>query len=176
MNRLYKWIAIMAAAVALAACGTGPRGTPALPAVLQPANEQAAFTLRATGVQIYECRAGAGGVLAWAFVAPEAELLETSGRRAGSHGAGPHWLALDGSRIVGSVKTRADAPAAGAIPWLLLSTRSDAGAGRFTNVTSIQRINTGSGVAPADGCSQAADAGKPVRVPYTADYVFFTAR
>lgn len=42
-------------------------------------------------------------------------------------------------------------------------------------VTNIQRINTTGGVAPAAGCASRDDAGKRARVPYTADYVYFTA-
>ncbi len=71
----------------------------------------------------------------WAFVAPEAELLDARGAIAGTHYAGPHWESRDGSKIVGSVTARADAPRADAIPWLLLSTRSVGGPGRFANVT-----------------------------------------
>jgi hypothetical protein len=40
-------------------------------------------------------------------------------------------------------------------------------------VTSIQRVATQGGVAPAGDCAQA---GAKARVPYSADYYFFTAR
>lgn len=40
---------------------------------------------------------------------------------------------------------RADAPSAAAIPWLLLSTASDGPPGAFSEVTSIQRVNTSGG-------------------------------
>src|SRR6185503_67311 len=67
-------------------------------------NETLAMVVPAKGVQIYECRP----------------------RRAkiGRHYAGPHWEASDGSKVLGTVRERADAPAAGAIPWLLLSAKS----------------------------------------------------
>lgn len=39
-------------------------------------------------------------------------------------------------------------------------------------VTSIQRVNTVGGVAPAAGCSSAT-AGTTARVDYAADYLFF---
>jgi hypothetical protein len=107
------------------------------------------------------------------FVAPEAELFDRAGKKIGRHYAGPHWESADGSRIVGAVKERADAPAAGAIPWLLLSARSVGSEGAFSKVTSIQRVATQGGVAPAGDCAQA---GARARVPYTADYYFFTAR
>ncbi|MCK7501756.1 MAG: DUF3455 domain-containing protein [Comamonadaceae bacterium] len=48
----------------------------------------------------------------------------------------------DGSRVVGTVKARADAPAAGAIPWLLLRHGPPAPTAPFSSVTSIQRVNT----------------------------------
>ncbi len=162
----------LAAAALAVACATPPAP---IPANLQPAGETAAFTLFARGVQIYECRAGtAGAAPAWAFVAPEAELFERGGGGpvVGTHGEGPFWRAADGSQIVGRVAARADAPAAGAIPWLLLSTLPSTNPGRMAPVSSVQRINTVGGVAPAGGCS-AAEVGKRARVPYTSDYVFF---
>ena len=136
-----------------------------VPANLQPANESLAQVVPAKGVQIYECRDAK-----WVFVAPDADLFDKAGRKIGTHYAGPHWEAADGSKVVGAVKARSDAPAAGAIPWLLLSTKSVAGEGSFSKVTSIQRVSTTGGVAPAGGC---AEAGAQARVPYTADYYFF---
>jgi hypothetical protein len=46
---------------------------------------------------------------------------------------------------------------------------------RMVAVTSVQRLNTEGGNAPATGCATPADAGKRVKQGYTADYVFFTA-
>ena len=43
----------------------------------------------------------------------------------------------------------------------------------MTHTTFIQRLQTTAGTAPASGCSVAADVGKQVLVPYTADYYFF---
>lgn len=148
----------------VAACA----GTVQVPDKLKPANESLSMIVPAKGDQIYECREAK-----WVFVAPEAELFDRAGKKIGRHYAGPHWESADGSRIVGAVKERADAPAAGAIPWLLLSARSVGPEGAFSKVTSIQRVATKGGVAPAGDCSQA---GAKARVPYTADYYFFTAR
>jgi hypothetical protein len=144
-----------------------------VPESIRPANERLTLTAAATGVQIYECRSAKAGGFQWTFVAPEATLFDQRGRVIGAHGAGPFWEATDGSRVVGQVKARADAPAAAAIPWLLLNTKSTAVAGSFSAVTSIQRINTAGGLAPTGGCDAAA-AGTTARVPYSADYVFFT--
>jgi hypothetical protein len=105
-------------------------------------------------VQIYQCRARKDqvGGFEWAFVAPN-----------------------DSSKVLGTVKERADAPAADAIPWLLLTAKSVGAQGSFGKVTSVQRVSTAGGVAPKAGCSQAT-AGTPARVGYTADYYFFTLR
>lgn len=151
---------------ALAACAS-------VPATLDPgAGHRELDLVAARGVQVYECRAAAGGA-AWAFVAPDAELLDRRGGRIGHHGAGPHWTALDGSRIDGAVAARADAPRIDAIPWLLLRTRSAGGPGRWAGVTAIQRIHTEGGLAPAKGCS-ADRIGQRASVPYRADYRLYT--
>jgi Protein of unknown function (DUF3455) len=150
----------------------------AVPDELKPAaKESMAMVVPAKGVQIYECRArkDAAAGYEWAFVGPEAELFDAHGKRIGRHYGGPHWEAADGSKIVGTLKERADAPAAEAIPWLLLAAKSVGPEGAFSKVTSIQRVNTAGGVAPRGGCSQAA-AGTPARIAYTADYYFFTAK
>ncbi len=154
--------------------------TPTIPANLEPAaTEQQALRLVAIGVQIYECKAIEGKPAAWAFVAPEADLFDTqSFKRVGKHYAGPHWEmsgGTDSSKVIGTVKQRAEATNIGAIPWLLLSTKSVGGAGQLERVTSIQRLNTVGGVAPETGCTQA-DMGKQSRVYYSADYVFFIAK
>ncbi len=73
------------------------------------------------------------------------------------------------------MKERADAPRSDAIPWLLLTSKSDGPAGSFSKVTSVQRVNTVGGIAPAAGCSQS-NAGTVGRISYTADYYFFTAK
>ena len=82
-------------------------------------------------------------------------------------------MAGDGSKIIGKLTSRADAPVPGAIPWLLLSTKSVGGRGEFSDVTSVQRIATHGGVAPAGDCPKT---GTRARVEYTADYYFFTGR
>jgi hypothetical protein len=155
-----------------------PRAKVEVPDKLKPgANESLAMIVPAKGVQIYECRAikDQAGAYEWAFVAPEADLFDTGGKRIGRHYAGPHWEAADGSKIVGALKERADAPAADAIPWVLLTAKSVGPEGSFSKVTSVQRVSTVGGVAPKGGCSQAA-AGKPARINYTADYYFFTRK
>jgi len=167
-------VCLAAAMMVLAAC-TGPLGSTAVPDTLKPEGQRLSERVGARGVQIYECRAlpNAAGTT-WAFVAPEAELLDARGAVSGKHYAGPHWEAADGSKIVGAVKARADAPQASAIPWLLLSAKSVGGPGRFANVTSVQRIHTVGGLAPAKTCDPST-LGAIERVPYTADYLLFSS-
>jgi len=178
--RTHPALALSLAAL-LAACASVPAPVPPvpapadddIPAALRPANgERAVSVLLAKGVQVYECRArkDAAGAAEWVFVAPEAELFDAAGRKVGKHFGGPRWESLDGSRLVGKVAAKADAPDAGDIPWLLLRTESEGRAGAFSQVSLIQRVNTVGGVAPpAAGCS-AAWIGRTERVGYQADY------
>ena len=167
-------------ALALSACASAQNAAPVanVPDNLKPsANESVAMVLAAKGVQIYECRQAKNGSDAyeWAFVAPEAELFDATGKKVGRHGAGPHWEAADGSKIVGTVKEQAQASQAGAIPWVLLTAKSVGAQGAFSKITSVQRVNTIGGVAPGAGCSQTA-VGTVARMPYTADYYFLAAK
>jgi hypothetical protein len=165
MKKMSMWMSIGL----LAAGSAGAQ----VPDALKPAaNEVLAFVVPAKGQQIYECRAGKTGALEWAFVGPEADLFDQGGKRIGRHYAGPHWEAADGSKVVGAVKQKSDAPA-GNIPWLLLEAKSVGGEGAFSKVTSIQRLATVGGVAPERPCTELGAKG---RVSYTADYYFFTSK
>src|SRR2546426_12770848 len=120
---------ILPLALLVAGCAgpQAPMSAVKVPDQLKPgANESLAMIIAAKGVQIYECRAkkDQAGAYEWAFVAPEADLFDERGNKIGRHYAGPHWEAADGSKIVGTVKERADAPSPNAIPWLLLAAKS----------------------------------------------------
>jgi hypothetical protein len=173
-------IGIVLVTLFVAGCaGVPPAATADVPEKLKPAaNESLAMVVPARGVQIYECRASKDrvGEYEWAFVAPEADLFDASGtKKIGRHFAGPHWEAADGSLVQGAVKEHADAPAADAIPWLLLAAKSVGPQGSFSGVTSIQRVSTVGGVAPKSGCSET-EAGTRARIGYSADYIFFAPR
>jgi hypothetical protein len=91
-----------ALALGIAACASAQSPTPAanVPDNLKPyANESVAMVVAAKGVQIYECRQvkNQADVYEWAFVAPEAELFDASGKKVGRNSAGPQWEAADGS-------------------------------------------------------------------------------
>lgn len=172
--------ALLCAAL-LSACASPAAGPAAaakpVTAALRPADtERAAFSWHAVGSQIYECRVSDKGSWAWALVAPEAELFNQQDEKVGTHGAGPSWSALDGSKTVGSVKAKAEGERPADIPWLLLSAKSAGAPGKMAAITSVQRLNTEGGNPPLTGCASQADAGKRVREGYTADYVFFTGR
>ena len=90
----------------------------------------------------------------------------------GKHYAGPTWESDDGSKVVGTVKARADAPAPDAIPWLLLAATESSADGMLGKVKSIQRTDTRGGKPPAGACA----AGEALKVPYSAAYWFSRAR
>jgi len=147
-----------------------------VPRDLAPAaNQKLELVVVGTGVQIYRCdpKSDSAGQFEWAFQAPEATLRDTSGKYLGRHYAGPTWEAMDGSKVVGTVEVRHDAPNR-AIPWLRLAARSTGTAGLFSGVTTIVRIATEGGIPPPNSCNEA-ERGKILRVPYTADYNLYVA-
>ena len=173
---LHPWLAVACATLG-AACSSVPL-PPTVdvpPSLAAGADAQLLYVVPARGVQIYECRAGVDGAVAWTFVAPEATLFDTRGAPFGTHGVGPFWQARDGSRITGKVAARADAPVKGAIPWLLLEAHADGTRGTLAPITRIQRLNTVGGAAPVGGCT-ASTLGNTVRVAYAADYYLFATR
>ena len=145
-------------------------------AIRVPSGNVPAMLLVGKGEITYECRvkADAPDQFAWAFVAPNAVLLTSSGLPAGRYYAGPTWEALDGSRVTG--KQVAIAPAQpGSIPLQLVKTETISGLTTFSNITYIQRLNTQQGVAPALPCNASLVNQKQI-VGYQADYVFYRAQ
>jgi len=142
-------------------------------ALAVPAGSTALFALEAEGVQIYDCAEDPEepGTLAWVFREPEATLRNAAGETVGTHYAGPTWEANDGSTVVGEVVERADADEADAIPLLLLEAAENTGAGVFSTVTYVQRLETVGGGAPTEGCAEANE-GEELRVDYAATYFF----
>ena len=163
----------------LAGCAISNAGTiPGVPETLKvPVTQALSLETQATGVQIYECKASKDYPMRfeWVFKAPEAELLDNAGKRIGRHYAGPTWESNDGSKVVGEVRAQYKSPDPNSIPWLLLSAKSTSGNGVFSQIQSIQRVQTAGGKAPAGGCNQA-QVGKEMRVPYKAIYNFYIAK
>ena len=158
---------------ALAALASPPAAD--VPEALRaPAGERPLMSLHARGVQIYGCARGEDGRGKWTLQAPEAELRDAHGTVVAHHGAGPSWRYRDGSEVTGKAVAKAEAPDGQSIPWLLLSVVSHSGSGRLAAVSSIQRLHTRGGLAPAGACDPG-DAQSEARVPYQADYVFYSA-
>jgi hypothetical protein len=139
-----------------------------------PANEQLVMQVHAKGDQIYICKEDVSHYV-WTLKAPEAQLFDKDGKPFGKHFAGPSWEASDGSRVKGKAAANVPSPDADSIPWLLVTVVDRSGEGVLSRVTSIQRLNTKGGKAPTSGCD-AAHAGQELRVPYTADYLFFAPK
>jgi Protein of unknown function (DUF3455) len=152
--------------------------TPKVPELLNvQKDQQLSFALQGIGVQIYACKAADNDPARfdWTFIAPEAVLFDNRGKKVGKHYAGPTWEANDGSTVVGEVLAKDNGPDPASVPWLLLRAKAHAGSGIFSPITGVQRLNTQGGKAPVDGCTQAT-AGTEVRIPYRADYYFYSAR
>jgi len=145
-----------------------------IPQQLQPpANEQLLLQVHAKGDQIYSCKSEAAQ-FTWTLKAPDAQLFDKDGKSFGKHFAGPSWEANDGSRVIGKAVANAPSPDLDSIPWLLVNVISHEGSGVLSRATTIQRLNTKGGKAPATGCD-ASHLGQELRVPYSADYLFFFA-
>jgi hypothetical protein len=139
-------------------------------------NETLSFAAKGKGVQIYQCRAKTNDATEyeWVLKAPEADLFDAQGKGIGRHYGGPTWEGIDGSKVVGEVKGRETSAETNAIPWLLLVAKKHEGNGVFSRVSSIQRLETVGGKAPAEGRDRS-KLGTEVRVPYTAEYYFYTS-
>jgi Protein of unknown function (DUF3455) len=138
-----------------------------LPDAISAPGEAVVLTMHAEGAQVYECKAGGDGKLAWAFREPIA-TLSVGDRTVGRHYAGPNWEHADGSAVVGKVIAKAPGALEDDIAWLKLQVVSSRGHGVLTGVTTVLRINTNGG--NLEGvCDKA---GSFNSSPYSADYVF----
>jgi len=142
-----------------------------VPVTLAPAADQ---TLKSTftgvGVQIYVCNGAT-----WTLLGPQANLFNDEGKLVGTHFVGPTWQSNDGSSVVGAKKAAATVDPS-AVPWLRLDAVSHGGDdGHFSDVTSIQRLSTVGGIAPASGCDSA-HPGAVAQIPYSAQYVFYRTK
>jgi hypothetical protein len=160
----------------IGACATGEAPTVPEP-IRASSNDRFTQTIYARGVQIYKCQATKDDPSKgeWAFQSPEADLFSDAAmtRTLGKHYGGPTWESSDGSKVVGAVKASSPAPDGFSIPWLLLDAKSTSGAGAFSKVSSIQRVDTKGGRAPQGPCSKN-QLDVTIRVNYTAAYHFYS--
>jgi hypothetical protein len=138
-----------------------------LPEAIAAPGEATVLSVHAEGAQVYECKAGADGKLAWAFREPIATLL-ADGKTVGRHYAGPNWEYSDGSAVVGKAAGSAPGATLNDIPWLKLEVISRRGSGILSGVTTVQRINTSGGMLQGT-CDKA---GTFRSSPYSAVYLF----
>jgi hypothetical protein len=122
-----------------------------------PPDQKVVLTATGKGVQIYACKNAQ-----WVLQAPEATLFDAAGKEIGTHGAGPVWKFRNGRSVTGQMIAKSNAPNEGDIPWLVLK-----GEGSFEY---IKRSDTRGGVAPKGSC----EAGRTLRVNYSAVYTFYT--
>ena len=173
---IFSWLAI-----SLAACQPDSSAQLSAPLVSDtlkvPPTDTLAFAATAKGVQIYECRANKDNAnrYEWVLKAPEAELFDARGKKIVHHYGGPAWESSDGSKVTGEVKASEPSTDANSIPWLLLSAKTHEGHGIFSQINSIQRLETRGGKAPSGGCDQSS-IGKQLQVPYTAVYYFYQTK
>jgi hypothetical protein len=164
-------MAALAAAPVLAAV---PEPVGLAPNLRASLDEEPSFVLSGSGVNIYECRAGgANGEYVWAYVAPDATYYE--GSRSAARSTSPNLVESLGDRSSVSGVLRSAQPAGRNLPWTLMRARPLGDSGLFANVTSIQRVNTNGGLAPAGGCN-GDTVGNESRVAYSADYYFYRRR
>jgi hypothetical protein len=116
------------------------------------------------GDQIYGCVEGN-----WMLIGPDAKLFNERGNVIGRHYAGPTWQLNDGSLVGGKAISKTAPSDAQSVPWLLL--KASSGTGKFKAVTFIQRLDTRGGAAPSTPCKGKVE----LRVPYTANYLFYEA-
>jgi hypothetical protein len=159
--------AVLALLSMTAATVGGSAAETALPDAIAAPGETAVLAVHAEGAQVYECKAGPDGRLAFAFREPIATLL-VDGKTVGRHYAGPTWEHGDGSAVVGKAVGNAPGTTAEDIPWLKLQVVASRGSGILSAVTTIQRVNTKGGKLEG-ACDKA---GSFKSAPYAADYVF----
>ena len=138
-----------------------------LPDAIAAPGESLVLSVHAEGAQVYECKAGSDGKLAWAFREPIATLL-SEGKTVGRHFAGPNWELTDGSAVTAKAAGNAPGATPADIPWLKLAVTARRGSGTLTPVTTVQRIDTHGGKLEG-ACDKA---GEFKSAPYSAEYVF----
>jgi hypothetical protein len=169
--RFLSFLALLALAAPLPAQVQPASPPPAVPAMIDPpAGSHLLLQAQGVGSQVYLC-AVHGLTAAWQFKAPDAKLLDASGKQIGIHFAGPSWRLTDGSEVQGSVI--GSKPASGSIPWLLLNASVHNGSGQLSKVDFIRRTDTQGGVMPTSGCD-AHHAGAQAHIPYSATYSFYS--
>ena len=179
----YRLLSCSIAIAALSACASqtpmmAPYSQSNLPdAVKVPAGHRVRLeTSTSAGEITYQCRAkkDMADQFEWVFAGPAAGLKDRKGTMVGKYYGPPAtWESTDGSKITGTQV--AVAPnGAGNIPSQLVKANPAMGMGAMQGVSYVQRVATMGGTAPQSVCGKANENAKQV-VPYSADYIFYTA-
>ena len=134
----------------------------------------------ARGVQVYVCTQDPKDTsrYVWLFSEPQASLYEKDNYRTqiGKHyynpTSEPTWESTDGTIVSADKVQQAPAADTTAIPWLLLKVSSSSGYGPLRATTYVQRVNTHGGK-PSAADANRVHKGQYIRVPYTAEYLFY---
>jgi hypothetical protein len=91
-----------------------------------------------------------------------------------THTPAPTFTSNDGSSVVGKPVAQVPSPTGSGGPWLLITAVSHGGTGIFSNVTSLQRINTAGGAPPTAPCDATTDPTAHQTVNGSADFYYYT--
>jgi hypothetical protein len=134
----------------------------------------------AKGIQIYTCQRDPKdtSIYVWVFQQPQATLYSNStyhhiiGKHYFDATKNPTWENTDGSKITAVKLQQVSSMDNQSIPWLLLKATITQGTGVLKSAQLVQRIFTNGGKAPAEAGKN--ELGKTIKVPYTAEYLFYS--
>jgi hypothetical protein len=163
------------------AAGLAPPDVPN--AIKAPADEHVAGRFHLVAVETYACQqqasadGGTGGATyAWTSVALDAKIEDWDTNAVigmHTHSPLPTFTSNDGSSVVGMPTAQAPSPTGSGGPWLLLTAVSRSGTGIFSNVTSLQRINTAGGGMPTVACDAMTDPSAHQAINGSADFYYY---
>ena len=177
MKRLGSWISSCVWLGMWGCTTSGSLAPPNVPdAIAAPAGAHVAGRFHVVAVETFACEQS-GGAYAWTSVALDAKIEDwSSGAVIGmhTHTPAPTFTANDGSSVIAMPSASVPSPTGTGGPWLLLAAAATSGAGMFSDVTYLQRINTAGGGMPAATCDATTDPAAQLTVDGSADFYFYT--
>lgn len=152
------------------------------PAIAVPQNCKVLVHAYAKGVQVYICTQDLNDTskYTWVLKEPIANLYADSihttliGKHYFSAGSVPTWESTDGAKVTGAKLAQVNSPDGAGIAWLLLKTKTVTGSGILQNTAYIQRLQTVGGKPSV--IADRKQKGEIQKVPYTAEYVFYSEK
>jgi hypothetical protein len=153
--------------------GTSETAEPVRVTGLQiPGNVEPYLRLNGKGVQVFRCER-IGSDYLWRFQRPEAQLLDDKGKAVATQGANSSFKHNDGSALAARIVAYEDEPNVKDLRPVLMSATSS-GKGVFAPATFVARVENNGGLPPAS--CKPGELNRQLRVPFTADFVFYRAR